>query len=62
MDIMTRDEAAQYLRITTAKLRSLAKTPHGPTVMRLGHRTVRYLRSDLDAWIRVQVQGRHALV
>lgn len=42
---MTPAEAADYLRIGITKLRALEVPRH-----RLGHRTVVYRRSDLDAY------------
>jgi len=45
-EVMTRQEAAAYLRLS---LRTMDRLPI-PRV-KLGHRTVRFLRADLDAYL-----------
>lgn len=46
VELMTRAEAAKYLRVKESWLRDHAEVPR----IKLGH-LVRYSRSDLDAWI-----------
>lgn len=45
-ELMTRAEAAEYLRVKESWLRDHAEVPR----VKMGH-LVRYSRSDLDAWI-----------
>lgn len=46
VELMTRAEAAEYLRVKESWLRDHAEVPR----IKLGHH-VRYRRSDLDAWV-----------
>lgn len=46
VELMTRAEAAKYLRVKESWLRDHAELPR----IKMGH-LVRYSRSDLDAWI-----------
>ncbi len=51
--VLTEAEAAEYARVSVSFLRASRLTPprtDGPPCVRLG-RAVRYLISDLDAWI-----------
>lgn len=53
-------DAAQYIAYTTAALRKWRAEGRGPAYVRHG-RSVRYLRSDLDAWLaahRVEPRGQ----
>jgi predicted DNA-binding transcriptional regulator AlpA len=43
-------DAARYICYTQAALRSWRRKGRGPAYIRYG-RSVRYLRSDLDAWL-----------
>lgn len=49
--LLTREEVATLLGVTTASLRNMAYRGTGPTCIRLGHRTVRYRQVDVDRWI-----------
>lgn len=54
-ELLTPQEAAEYLKIAAynlrlmrAKRREDSKT--GPNYIKLGHKTIRYRKSDLDAY------------
>jgi len=47
-------EAAEYLGVGLIALRDWRYRRIGPPYIRLGHRTVRYRKSDLDAWLERQ--------
>lgn len=49
----TRDEAAQYLGVKASWLANNAGTGRAPVHVKLGAQ-VRYLREDLDSWLRQQ--------
>jgi excisionase family DNA binding protein len=49
-ELMTRQEAAEYLRLTEGALAMMASRGQGPPYIPMGHRSVRYRRSDLDRW------------
>lgn len=49
-DLLTIDEASQYLKIPVKTLRKWRLERSGPPSMKLG-RHVRYDKADLDTWI-----------
>lgn len=49
-DLLTRPEAAAYLRMSVRSLARRSLGFDGPPLVRLGRR-VFYLRSDLDRWL-----------
>jgi hypothetical protein len=53
--LFTEAQAALYLTRSVSSLRRGRKTGCGPKFIRLG-RSIRYLRADLDSYIRTQVQ------
>lgn len=66
---LTPEQAAEYIGVSTHFLRNaryrgtVAGHTPGPAFVKLGHRTVRYQRADLDAWLathRVQPRQRSA--
>lgn len=44
-------QAAAHLGITVLRLVALRRAGKGPHYTRLGHRTILYLRRDLDEWL-----------
>lgn len=48
--LLTVDEAAEILQVSADLVRRWAQRDQIPSV-RLGHRTLRFRRSSLDAWI-----------
>lgn len=50
MTYLTPKEAAERLKVSKDKLARLRIEGGGPAFSKLGHRTVRYLEEDLDAW------------
>lgn len=50
--LMTAGEAGDLLSMTTGALAQLRYTGTGPQFIKLGGRSVRYRREDIDAWIR----------
>lgn len=50
MALMTRKEAAAYLKISIGTLKNLHKKNEGPRVVIMG-RSVRYMKSELDSYI-----------
>jgi excisionase family DNA binding protein len=52
----TRDEAAAYLRVTRRFIDERI-AQHDIPVVRMGYRTIRLRRSDLDAWMAERVES-----
>lgn len=50
-------EAARYLRLEPASLANMRAQRRGPAFVRLSGRCVRYLTSDLDAWLQSRRHG-----
>lgn len=55
-DLMTRKEAADFLRVKWTWLRDNAGKPGYPPVYKVG-RYARYSRADLEAWLRLNRRG-----
>lgn len=55
-DMMTRQEAAEFLRVKWTWLRDNAGKPGYPPLYKVG-RYVRYSRADLEAWVRMNRIG-----
>ena len=55
-DMMTRQEAADFLRVKWTWLRDNAGKPGYPPAYKVG-RYVRYSRTDLEAWVRLNRLG-----
>ena len=53
-NLMNRSQAADYLGISLQMLRKLSLTSSndGPPLVRIGYRTIRYQRQQLDEWLR----------
>jgi excisionase family DNA binding protein len=51
--LLTVEETAALLKVSTETLKEwrLAGEGEGPKFMRLGHRTMRYRRSDIAKWM-----------
>jgi predicted DNA-binding transcriptional regulator AlpA len=49
--MLTRAEAADYLGVSTTYLANAAWRGDGPTLIRIGHRTIRYRRDTLETWL-----------
>lgn len=54
--LLTVDETAALLKISVEQLKEWRMRGEGPKILRLGHRTVRYRRSDIRAWMDEQAQ------
>lgn len=50
-ELLTTDEVAAILHLQPSTIRKWRRAGDGPKPTWLGYRTVRYRRSDLDAWI-----------
>ncbi len=50
-NLMTTHEAAAYLRIRPETLANFRASGTGPAYIRLGRKSIRYCRSDLDAYL-----------
>ena len=48
---MTTQECAAYLQLTPERLYQMRKSGEGPHFCQPTHRTVRYRRADVDAWL-----------
>lgn len=48
--LLTPTEAAAFLQVSEKLLKKWRVNDTGPKFRRLGHRTVRYLQSDLTDW------------
>ena len=49
--VLTPDEAADYLGVTSHHLRRLRGVGGGPKFLPWGARTIRYRKVDLEAWL-----------
>lgn len=49
--LLTPEDAAAFLKMSPKTLEKWRSKGTGPKSHRLGHRTVRYFQSDLDAWL-----------
>jgi len=49
--LLTTDEAADFLGVSTRKLEQLRSEGGGPTYVKLGYRTIRYRPAALEGWI-----------
>ena len=47
--------AAHHLGLSASKMNKLRMTDDGPPFFKIGRRSVRYRRSDLDAWMSSQL-------
>lgn len=52
-DILTRDEVAEFLRVTRGFLDHLSIRGDGPRFFRVG-RAIRYYRADVTRWLEAQ--------
>ena len=52
---MTDTQAAQYIGVHVGWLRKNRNADFTPPYMRYGARTIRYRRTDLDAWMNAQM-------
>jgi hypothetical protein len=50
-EIMSEQEAAAYLRVTTSGLRKWRVRRIGPPFVRFGRRLIRYRKADIINWI-----------
>ena len=49
-ELLLTEQAAQYLKLSPSTLAKLRLSGNGPQFLRLAGRSIRYRRSDLDAW------------
>lgn len=49
--LLTTDDVAVMLRVGRDQVKAWRMAGEGPKYIRLGHRTVRYRRSDVDEWV-----------
>lgn len=50
-ELLTAGEVSAYLRVTEAALAQMRYRGTGPDFVRLGPRSIRYRREDLNRWI-----------
>lgn len=48
---LTSKEAAHYTNLSESYLAKLRMYENGPRFLRIGARSIRYLRADLDCWM-----------
>jgi len=48
--LFSEKQAADFLQLTPRALQAWRTQGGGPPYLRIGHRTVRYLLADLEAW------------
>ncbi len=59
-DLLTREEAAKYIRVSVASLAAWASSNrYGLPFVKCG-RLVRYRQSDLDRWLEARTHGSEA--
>jgi excisionase family DNA binding protein len=56
--LLTRQQAAEYLQVSVSYLNRGAVDGSGPRMVKLGHKTVRYKRAELDKWIERNSVGK----
>jgi excisionase family DNA binding protein len=56
-DLLTPGEVAEILRVQVSTLQEWRRLKKGPPYTRLGHRTVRYRRAVIDAWLEQRQDG-----
>lgn len=49
--MLTPTEVCELLSVTPETLRMWRKRRQGPSYVKLGHRTVRYWKHDVEAWV-----------
>jgi len=49
--LLTPAEAADYLNVSLTWLQEKRAAGNGPPAIKIGHRTVRYRRCELEAWL-----------
>lgn len=54
--LLTTDEVAAALQLSTTQVRELRRRGDGPPFSRIG-RAIRYLREDVEAWVEAQKEG-----
>ncbi len=59
-DLLTIEEASEFLKMNKQQLASLRFTGRGPVFRRLTPKTIRYLVADLEAWIGNSAQSSTA--
>lgn len=50
-DLLTQEQVSELLGFAPSTLQTWRSRGGGPPFLRLGHRTVRYRRSAVDAWV-----------
>ena len=50
-DILTENEAAALLRVKRFTMRKWRREGGGPRFIRCGGRLIRYIKTDIDAWL-----------
>jgi predicted DNA-binding transcriptional regulator AlpA len=58
-EIVRTGEAARIVGVNVGTLRYWRVTNYGPPWFRLGPRLVAYLRSDLETWLRDQIDSTY---
>jgi predicted DNA-binding transcriptional regulator AlpA len=54
--LLTPEEAAELLGLTTSSLKSLRFTGKGPEYLKLTAKAVRYTNAGLEAWVEAKVR------
>lgn len=60
-NLLTPKEAAVYLKVSEKTLEGWRRAEVGPKFYRMGSRTVRYFRSDIDDYLRAAAPKRTKL-
>ncbi len=50
-EYLTTAEACDYANLSRRQLETLRQTGGGPVFHKIGRRTVRYLKADIDSWL-----------
>ena len=59
-NLLTPKEAAEYLKVSEKTLEGWRCAEVGPKFYRMGRRTVRYFKSDIEAWLRAETASPKA--
>lgn len=59
-EFFTRQEAADFLKISVSLLEAFAWRGTGPAFYKIGSRTTRYFKQDLMKWLEAYKGNKHA--
>lgn len=55
--LLSTEELAEFLGITTQRIHDMRYKGIGPPAIKLGHRTLRFRLSEVEAWLEDRAEG-----